>query len=258
MKKRLLKGLSMAAISLGLLLSPPTITLHNSTSNLAYAQESRWEYSKHGWYFTREEMKNLYEKEYEEGERFENPVRIINGKYVASRDGKTFEIAERFVKHTLKHLEQMLEKGYAEYLFRIDSYHSHLFVPEKEFHKYENIEDAELIEAYTKDESLGALYHNSEHLIAKDPKTGEVDSKAEDLIRKRNVLGWYDGREIELTYPGEDAIPKQKEANSASEPENTYRVGNINFKATKNGEFIIRPNGKEIRVDISFDDWDYY
>lgn len=251
MKKKLLKGLSVAALSLGLLLSPPNVTFHNT--NTAYAQEeSKIEYSTHDWFFTRDEMKPLYEKEYEEGKRLEDPIILKDGKYIASCDGKTFEVPEKFVKNTLKHLEQMLEKGYAEYIFRIDSYHNHLFVPEEEHSKYSGLDDSKLIEEYAKDEKLGALYHNSEHLTAKDPKTGKIDPKAEDLIRKRSVLGWYDGRDVELTYPTENMPAKLKEANTASDPEGTHRVGNMTFKATKNGEFTINHEGKEIRIDLSF------
>ena len=221
-------------------------------------EESRWEYTTHGWNFTLKEIKEIYEKEYEEGERLENHLIKKDGKYIAFKDGESCEVPEKFVKTTLNQLEQMLEKGYAAYIFRLDAFHSHPFVPDEVFHKYKDLSGAELIAAYTKDDQLGVLYHNSEHLALRDPpKTGEIDSKAKELISKRSVLGWYDGRPLELTHPGEDAPAKLKEANTAGVPDGYHNIGFITFKATKNGEFVINPNGEEIRVDISFDA-DYY
>lgn len=202
-------------------------------------------------------MKVIYEKEYEEGTRLENHVRIENGRYISPYQGKTAEVPEKFIKGTLKQLEETLEKGYAKYIFRLDAFHSHLFLPEEAHQKYKDIIGVELIEAYTKDDALGALYHNTEHLALRD-KNGNLDPEAQDLISKRSVLGWYDGRPLELTYPKEDAPEKIKEANNASIPDGYNNIGNIHFKATKNGEFSIKHNGKEIRIDISFDDFNYY
>lgn len=256
MKKALLKGMSIAALSLGLLVSPMAIA---PKTDIAYAQTKiDSEYKTHGWYYTLEEMKKVYEKEYEEGERLDDYIKIKDGKYIGYAHEKTFEVSKRFVDGTLKQLERMLEKGYAEYIFRLDSFHSHLFIPDESFYgKYGPLYNIELIEAFTKDEQLGALYHNSEHLTFNDSKTGEIDPKAKGLFDKRSVLGWYDGRELEITYPKADDSEKIKEANSGSIPDGYHSVGAINFKATKNGEFVIRPDGKEIRVDISFN-VDYY
>lgn len=150
-----------------------------------------------------------------------------------------------------------MENGYAEYIFRLDAFHSHLFVPEEAFENYKDLDGVELIEEYTKDERLGALYHNTEHLALRD-ETGKIDPAAEELISKRSVLGWHDGRPLELTYPKEDASQKIREANSAGIPDGHNSIGHLTFMATKNGEYVIRPNGKEVRVDISFDDFGYY
>ena len=263
MKRTLARCGSILALSLGIFITSPTITLTHFDTVRAeeYVQNEkpRWEYSTHGWYFTREETKNIYEKEYEEGTRLENHIRIKEGKYMASCYGETFEVPEKFVKGTLRQLEETLEKGYAEYIFRLDAFHSHLFVPNDIFDKYYPLKNgAELIGAYTKDDKLGALYHNTEHLAVEDPKTGEIDPIAQELHSKRSVLGWYDGRPLEITHPEETAPPAIIEANSASIPDGYHAIGGITFKATKNGEFAIKHNGKEIRIDISFDADSYY
>ncbi len=263
MKRTLARCGSILALSLGLFITSPTITLTRFDTVRAeeYVQDEkpRWEYSTHGWYFTREETKQIYEKEYEEGARLENCIRIENGKYVAYRYGKKFEVPEKFVKSTLRQLEETLEKGYAEYIFRLDAFHSHLFVPYDVFEKYKDLKNgAEVTEAYTKDEQLGALYHNAEHLTIEYPKTGEIDPIAKELCNKRSVLGWYDGRSLEITHPKETDLPKIIEANTASIPEGYHIIGGLTFKATKNGEFAIKHKGKEIRIDISFDADSYY
>jgi hypothetical protein len=264
MKRTLAGCCSILALSLGIFITSPITTFSDTPRSIIHkvrydSEESRWEYSKHGWYFTREEIKQIYEKEYEEGTRLENPIKIENGKYIASCYGETFEVPEKFVKSTLKQLEETLEKGYAEYIFRLDAFHSHLFVPDDVFEKYKDLKNgAEVAEAYVKDEQLGALYHNTEHLAVEDLKTGEIDPIAKELHSKRNVLGWYDDRGIELTYPKENALPAHKEANTANIPDGYHSIGGLTFKATKNGEFAIKHNGKEIRIDISFDGDSYY
>lgn len=262
MKRTLARCCSILALSLGIFITSPTITptrfdtVH--AESYALDEKPRWEYSTHGWHFTREETKQIYEKEYEEGTRLENCIKIENGKYMAYYSGKKFEVPEKFVKSTLSQLEETLEKGYAEYIFRLDAFHSHLFIPDEVFDEYYPINGAELISKYTKDDKLGALYHNTEHLTAEDPKTGKIDPIAKELLSKRSVLGWYDGRPLEITHPKEDAPPAIVKANSASIPDGYHTIGSLTFKATKNGEFSIKHNGKEIRVDLSFDADSYY
>lgn len=261
-KGKLVRCCSILALSLGFFITSPTIILSDAPRPIVHKavysdEKPRWEYSTHGWYFTLKEMKEIYEKEYEEGTRLENHIKKEGNKYIAFEHGESCEIPEKFVKSTLNQFEQMLEKGYAKYIFRLDAFHSHFFIPNEVFHKYKDLKGAELTAAYTQDDKLGALYHNSEHLALRD-KDGNIDPEAKGLISKRSVLGWYDGRSLEITHPKEDAHEKIKEANSAGIPDGYQTIGNIHFKATKNGEFSVKHNGKEIRVDISFDAFDYY
>lgn len=259
MKNRLIKLGGIVALSLDLFISPMAIQLPNSFAFDTGVVESTWGYDTHGWSFTREDIKKIYEKEYREEERLKNPIRVEDGRYVGSRAGKTFEVPKEFIQHILNHLEQMLEKGYAEYIFRLDAYHGHIFIPGEKPNNPEDIKEDELIAEFTKKGELGILYHNAEHLALRNPpETGEIDPKAEELISKRSVLGWYDGRPLELIYPKESVRKKLKESNCAEIPDGCYELDSIHFKATKNGEFIIRPNGKEIKIDISFDDYNYY
>lgn len=260
--KTLIKYCSIAVLSLGFFIGssivPSPCMLKPAVSY--DTTESRWEYGTHGWDFTMEEMKEVYEKEYKKGRRLESFIRIEDGKYIASYDGRSFEVPKGFIQHTLSHLEQMLEEGYAAYIFRLDAFHNHFFVPDENFDKYKTLKGVEAAVELTHDKSLGALYHNSEHLALRNPpEEGEIDPIAEELRSKRNVLGWYDGRPLELTYPKDNVPVAIKEANTADIPKGYHNVGpSLTFKATKNGEFSIRPYGKEIKVDISFDADCYY
>jgi len=235
--------------------------LHASMSSydVDLSPASRCDYRKR-WFYTLNEIKVLYGKEYGKGERLENFVRIENGKAIAYCMDAQFEIPEKFIKTTLRHLEKMLEKGCAKYIFRLDACHSHLFISNESFFKnYEKLTFAEMIKAFIKDESLGALYHNAEHLaLRKPPKTGKIDPVAESLIKKRNIIGWYDGRPLELTYPKPSDPIGHLKANTAGIPESYCGFCTINFKANKHGEFIVRHSGQEIRIDISFCDHYYH
>ena len=227
--------------------------------NIDLSPASRHDYRKR-WFYTLDEIKELYEKEYRKGQRLKNFVRIKNGKAIAYCKGAQFEIPEKFIKTTLRHLEKMLEKGCAKYIFRLDASHSHLFISnESFFKKYENLTYTEVIKTLIKDENLGALYHSAEHLaLRKPPITGKIDPVAGNLINRRNIIGWYDGRPLEFTYPkASDPIPLLQ-ANTAGIPKGYYGSWTIIFKANKNGEFNVRYGGQEIRIDISFYDFFYY
>ena len=154
----------------------------------------------------------------------------------------------------------MLEKGCAKYIFRLDACHSHLFISSESFLKQcENLTFTEMITTFIKDETLGALYHNAEHLALRKPHiTGKIDQIAENLIKKRNIIGWYDGRSLELTYPKPSDPIGHLKVNTAGVPEGYCSFCTIKFKANKNGNFIVRHGEQEIRIDISFCDHYYY
>ena len=61
-----------------------------------------------GWFFTLDQMKALYEVEYNEGKRLTNFVRHNEGKYLTQCNGEPFGIPERFILTTLQHLQEML------------------------------------------------------------------------------------------------------------------------------------------------------
>ena len=155
-----------------------------------------------GWFFTLDQMKTLYDVEYNEGKRLTNFVRHEDGKYLAQCNGESLEIPEPFILTTLHHLQEMLDKGYVKYLFRLDAFHGHPFVSDQQFaEKYQDLSWPDMIKTFVHDESLGILYHTSEHLALRNPpETGPIDYEAQKLIKQRNILGWCDGRPLEILF----------------------------------------------------------
>jgi len=207
-----------------------------------------------GWFYTLNQMAELYEVEYNEGRRLSNFIKRQNGNFITGCNGESFVVPELFIKTTLRQLKELLDKGLAKYLFRLDSFHSHLFVTYQKFDKeYKGLSYIEMIEKYVNDTSLGSLFHNAEHLALRfPPHTGPIDPEAQELISKRNVIGWYDGkREVEVFSPQKEDLVGSGKSNTAIIPKGYRGVGSIVYKATSNGVFSIRYAGKEIRLDIS-------
>jgi hypothetical protein len=131
--------------------------------------ESQVEY-RDGWFYTLDQMKLLYETEYNDGKRLSNFIRHTDGKYLAQCNGESFEIPEPFILTTLNHLQEMLDQGYVKYLFRLDTFHGHPFVSEQRFaEKYQHLSWQETIQTFVHDGSLKILYHTAEHLALRPP-----------------------------------------------------------------------------------------
>ena len=206
-----------------------------------------------GWFYTLNQMAELYEVEYSEGKRLSNFIKSQDGNFVAECNGESVVIPKLFIDTTLRHLEELLDNGLVKYLFRLDSFHSHPFVTDRDFGKeYQGLNYIMMTEKYVNDTSLGVLFHNAEHLALRPPKyTGPIDPEAQELISKRNVIGWYDGREIEAIFPQKENLVGSGKSNTAIIPKGYRGVGSIVYRATKNGEFSITHDNKKIRIDIS-------
>ena len=100
------------------------------------------------------------------------------------------------------HLRKLVDQGAAKFLFPLDADHAHLGVPMSSWKKkYQHLSAEEVVPALLRDPGLVALYHTAEHLRVTDRKTGEVNSEAKSWLDKRNVLGHFDGRPIEILPP---------------------------------------------------------
>jgi hypothetical protein len=67
--------------------------------------------------------------------------------------------------------------------------------------KYRKLASDQILFALLWEPTLVALYHTAEHLEMSDPKTGQVNEEAKAWSEKRNVLGFFDGRPIQILPP---------------------------------------------------------
>lgn len=216
----------------------------------------------HSWYYSRAEVDKIYkEYHYNSESRLDNYIHEVkDGEFVAElRELGPIMVPKEFIYHILNHLESAIENGWVNYIFWADLNHGHLFVPidlwDNEYHTDDHSLEGfhnQLQSILRQDmDKLGILYHAAEHFCRLDPTNA-------DAVRTRNVVGWFDGRPIELTYPDGDEPPKRLEANTATDPPGYDRKWFISVSANADGYFTIYPNGKEIRLDISFDERDCY
>ena len=211
-------------------------------------------YEKHGWSYTLEEMEKVYEEEYNAPEKLlKNTLQQEGEKLIGLVRGEKIEVPQKFIDKTLQHLKEMLEQKAAKFIFRLDAFHGHFFVSEKRYQ--ENYYDLSIVEQTRKlinDGELGILYHNSEHGKFLDKKSDELTAEEKELKEKRNVIGWYDNRSIEIL-----SLPEGGKKIAADIPGCSLGPGLL-FSAHKDGIFTISHNGKEIRLDISFEDETFY
>lgn len=217
------------------------INLAGLTSFLLKPEIARSQEIKH--FYTLSEIEELYRKEYVHGPRLENHLYREGERYFGSLRKEKFEVPARFIEITLKHIKTMLEKRAAKYIFRLDAFHAHPMLPE-------TILSAKALRGNSLSlnrPELALLFHNSE-FIKNDPNHIETV----ELLQKRNVIGWYDDNiRIQILMPPKD---NPLRGISVDEIKGYGRCFyQLQFSANKNGEFLIKMGGIEIRLDFSFD-----
>ncbi|MBM3199540.1 hypothetical protein FJZ53_01295 [Candidatus Woesearchaeota archaeon] len=234
LKRNILKGMSIAAISIGLLVSSPTITPRLETS---YAEEF-------GCNLKEDQVKRAYEEYYETYPQRKNRIAVKEGRYIANYADKEIEVPKRFIEEFLNHLEQAKEQGYFEYLFHEDLNHCHAGLPEEHFKKeYEGLSMAEIREKSLKDPKLMHLYHSRENLTPESPKKNN-----------RNFLGYFDGRKIRLIHPKKEnehhtVFDYDKEEMKEHDSYQTAEGLLIYFQAHKNGLFQLK-DGTRLDIEL--------
>jgi hypothetical protein len=229
------------SLAIGLLISTVNIR--------AWANdENRYE----GWYFTAEEISAAYLYQESYGERLRNPLRasacMFRGGEFTARHGKTaFPVPCRFVEQVTRHLREMVDQGAARFLFPLDADPAHLGLPVSSWKKkYQHLSADEVVPALLRDPGLVALYHTAEHLRVTDRKTGEVNSQAKSWLDKRNVLGHFDGRPIEI-------LPPHAAGQGASMPEEYYSYSGFSFLASPRGELYLSLGTRMVVFDLALD-----
>jgi len=204
------------------------------------------------WYFTAEEVQAAYQYQQNYGERLRAPLPVADcmfreRDFSVSYRGHEFTIPCRFVDETTRHLREMLGVGAAKYLFPLDADHAHLGVPIAVWNKkYQHLPPSEVLPAILRDPGLVALYHTAEHLRITDRKSGAVNPQAKSWQEKRNVLGYFDGRPIQILIP-------HPNGQGVSMPEGYYSYSGFTFLASPKGELFLSLDRKVVTFDIALD-----
>jgi len=185
-------------------------TQHTQSKNL-YRNTYHWGYSV-------EEMQATFAQIYTAKNRLPDHAEYNEEKksfflyYPTAKSAKPFIATANFIKSVTLHIETVIEKGYASYVFFPDMGHAHLYFPldywQKEYAFFDDsfYDSAEFYEKVLADEHMRPLYHLSEQLQMIDGK-GQVvnDDILRHKYRHRNFFAKNNGTaEYEiLTAPDE-------------------------------------------------------
>ena len=201
------------------------------------------------WYFTPNEIEIAYRYQASYGKGLQQPLRartcVFGAKQFPARYfDKRVQLPCRFITNTLRHLREILEIGAARYLFPLDLDHAHLAIPKKSWvERYSKLKTGEILPAMLKDPRLLALYHSAEHLKITDHKTGRTNIEAREWMEKRNILGYYDGRPVEI-------LPPRPKGVGASIPNRYHGYGGFDFLASQHGRLAVILEDEAVEIDI--------
>jgi len=201
------------------------------------------------WHFTAKEIEIAYRYQQNYGKGLKQPLRAANCLFGASDFsamlyGKEQRLPCWFIKHTLRHLKEILQAGAARYLFPLDLNHAHLAIPKTSwFDKYSKLPSSAILPAIMKDRQLVALYHSAEHLKIPDPSSGKVNPAVRQWREKRNILGFYDGRPIEILPPHPDGA-------GVSVPDRYWGYGGFEFLTSVGSGLPVILEDSAVAVDI--------
>jgi hypothetical protein len=104
----------------------------------------------------------------------------------------------------------------------------------------------QILFALLREPTLVALYHTAEHLKIRDPKTGKINVEVKQWKEKRNVLGFFDGRPIQI-------LPPHPMGFGVGMPAQYESYGGFNFLASHRGELFLFVNNRAITFDVSLE-----
>ena len=220
---------------------------------LSSAPSARANSFRDSWYFTAEEIDAAYQYQENCGVRMRNPLPAKGCLYgeqdfVASYRQTTFLLSCRFITEATRHIKEMLSLGAARYLFPLDADHAHLAVPSEVWaRKYSKLSSPQLMVALLREPALVALYHTAEHLEFSAAKAGEKNEAVKGWKEKRNVLGFFDGRPIQV-------LPPHPEGHGVGMPAGYVSYGGFNFLANYQGELLLFLSDRAIAFDVSLDE----
>ncbi|MBI2023512.1 hypothetical protein HYT01_03050 [Candidatus Giovannonibacteria bacterium] len=197
------------------------------------------------FYYTADEIRAAFGYHYNHGKRLECPISWAGAGYHTVSGGEDIAISDAFVKKVEEHVKQMFEAGAARYLFMPDAGHAHLILPREKAQKYLALPTMlQKLKAVLEDAELGALYHTAEYLSVHPGDASDVyEWKA-----KRNVIGWFDGRPINI-------LPPHEFGHGLGAPDGFTTVSNFDISAHREGIFYLvpSPDSSGVIQGMSFD-----
>ena len=205
------------------------------------------------WYFTAGEIEIAYRYQQNFGQRLGHPLKARDcyfnrPDFTASFQGKEFLAPCQFILQTTYQLRTILEKGAAKYLFPLDADHSHLAIPTDLWReKYNNTNVVESLPQILREPTLVALYHTAEHLSAVDRENSRMTAQVKNWKAQRNILGFYDGRPVQILPPHPDGSGHARVAGHQT-------ILTFFFLAHPLAELTVTASGRSHSFDLSFDD----
>jgi hypothetical protein len=174
-----------------------------------------------------------------------NPAACFSGstEFVASWRGKQFVAPCRFIHETIGHLRAVSDLGGVQPRYPLHTDHVHLAVPAELWEeKYYGGPEDESFSTLLRESRLVAVYHANDALTLADSEEAEADANKRRPYVNRQVLGYYDGRVIEILPARVNALA------------NRYRsVGWFYFLPRGSDEPTAFSPSESVGFDISFD-----
>ena len=204
------------------------------------------------WFFNAEEIGAAYQYQENYGLRIRNPLpaeACMYGKadFMATYRQAKVQVQCQFINEVTRHLREMLALGAARYLFPLDADHAHLGVPTEIWaKKYSKLDPSQVINGLLHEPALVALYHTAEHLDPIEAKSKESEASVRAWKEKRNVLGFFDGRPVQI-------LPPHPEGFGVGMPEGYVTYGGFSFLANHRAGLMLFNGDKVIPFDVSLD-----
>jgi hypothetical protein len=201
------------------------------------------------WHYTAKEIEIAYRYQRDYGKGLKHPLKAANCLFRAESFrvdlfGKQQQLPCRFITETLRQLREILQAGAARYLFPLDLDHAHLAIPKSSWRaKYSRLPSGKILPAILKDPRLVALYHSAEHLMPVNPMRTTVNRAVDGWREKRNILGFYDGRPIEILEP-------HSNGSGVSVPNEYWSYGGIEFLASRSACLAVILKDRALGVNI--------
>ena len=216
------------------------------------------------WFISLDEIKKLFEIEYETSHKLSTRVyyELEQDIFFLPQIDPSYPLiplTENFIINVMMHIEMALEQKYADYIHFADMGHSHVFIPIK-YYEQEiiNTANSEIYNKILNHKESKFIYHTAERLkMIKDRVQGEQITFLDDNYLKhryltRNIIG--NNKQVQSLEVVQ--VDNLKETyNTVRSLENYKWWGSgYSIRSNKKACFPYKKAGKTYYFDISFED----